>query len=228
MSINIPAETPDESTNPISVEEFERLHPAMLGAIRKAVREELELSHADGRTSADIQRTFDLQLVVPDVPLVFGDALHGIGQRHNGLLNVSGLCVGFRVISGIHWIALHVITSLLCAGLLILHSAGRPSNETRRKSNRRLPTHERSRRVMDDKEVFAALAAALKPMNTTKDIADNCGIKEGTLAYWRSAGIGPKFVKVGRIVMYPKEQMIAYFAQHLYQCTAEYEEEVGA
>lgn len=33
MSINIPAETPDESTNPISVEEFERLHPAMLGAI---------------------------------------------------------------------------------------------------------------------------------------------------------------------------------------------------
>ena len=50
MSINIPAETPDESTNPISVEEFERLHPAMLGAIRKAVREELELSHAAGHT----------------------------------------------------------------------------------------------------------------------------------------------------------------------------------
>jgi hypothetical protein len=41
MSINIPAETPDESTNPISVEEFERLHPAMLGAIRKAVRKKL-------------------------------------------------------------------------------------------------------------------------------------------------------------------------------------------
>ena len=120
MSINIPAETPDESTNPISVEEFERLHPAMLGAIRKAVREELELSHADGRTSADVQRTFDLQLVVPDVPLVFGDALHGIGQRHDGLLNVSGLCVGLRVISGIHCIALHVITSLLCVGLIIL------------------------------------------------------------------------------------------------------------
>lgn len=41
MSVNIPAETPDESMNPISVEEFECLHPAMLGAIRKAVREEL-------------------------------------------------------------------------------------------------------------------------------------------------------------------------------------------
>nr|DAP49225.1 MAG TPA: hypothetical protein [Caudoviricetes sp.] len=120
MSINIPAETPDESMNPISVEEFERLHPAMLGAIRKAVREELKLSHADGRTSADVQRTFDLQLFVPDVPLVFGDALHGISQRNDGLLNVSGLRVGLRVISGIHWIALHIITSLLCAGLLIL------------------------------------------------------------------------------------------------------------
>lgn len=120
MSINIPAETPDESMNPISVEEFERLHPAMLGAISKAVREELELSHADGPTSADVQRTFDLQLVVPDVPLVFGDALHGISQRNDGLLNVSGLRVGLRVISGIHWIAFHVLTSLLCVGLLIL------------------------------------------------------------------------------------------------------------
>ena len=55
MSINIPAETPDESTNPISVEEFERLHPAMLGAIRKAVREELErfLLH-DGRAERQL------------------------------------------------------------------------------------------------------------------------------------------------------------------------------
>ena len=74
---------------------------------------------------------------------------------------------------------------------------------------------------------FSALERSLKPMNTTKDIAAT-GISEGTLGYWRSMGIGPKFVKVGRVVMYPKEQMIAYFAQHLYQCTAEYEEEVGA
>ena len=120
MSINIPAETPDESTNPISVEEFERLHPAMLGAIGKAVREELELPHADGQSSADVQRTLDLQLVVPDAPLVFGEALYGIGQRNDGLLNVSGLRVGLRVVSGIHWIAFHMLTSILCAGMLIL------------------------------------------------------------------------------------------------------------
>ena len=76
---------------------------------------------------------------------------------------------------------------------------------------------------MDDKEVFAAVGGGVEADEYNEDIADNCGIKEGTLAYWRSAGIGPKFVKVGRIVMYPKEQMIAYFAQHLYQCTCEYE-----
>lgn len=43
------------------------------------------------------------------------------------------------------------------------------------------------------------------------------------MAYWRGAGIGPKFVKVGRTVMYPKEPMIAYFKEHLYQSTCEYE-----
>lgn len=57
------------------------------------------------------------------------------------------------------------------------------------------------------------------------DIAVRCGIKESTLAHWRSDGIGPKFVKVGRTVMYPKEPMIEYFRDHLYQCTTEYEEE---
>lgn len=114
MSINIPAETPDESTNPISVEEFERLHPAMLGAIRKAVREE------PART------------VIGTV----GDDR----RSHLSSLDLRGI-----------------------------------------------------------------------------------GIKEGTLAYWRGAGIGPKFVKVGRTVMYPKEPMIAYFKEHLYQSTCEYE-----
>lgn len=78
---------------------------------------------------------------------------------------------------------------------------------------------------MEDDRAFASLEAVLKPMNTTKDIAVNCGIKEGTLAYWRSAGIGPKFVRVGRVVMYPKEPMLDYFRRHLYQGTSEYEEE---
>ncbi|WP_303168545.1 hypothetical protein [Bifidobacterium dentium] len=37
------------------MEEFERKHPAMLEAIAKAVRKELETSHTNGHESADIQ-----------------------------------------------------------------------------------------------------------------------------------------------------------------------------
>lgn len=64
---------------------------------------------------------------------------------------------------------------------------------------------------------FSALERSLKPMNTTKDIAAT-GISEGTLGYWRSMGIGPKFVKVGRTVLYPKETILDYFRTHVYQC----------
>ena len=53
--LNIPDETPEETMNPVSVEEFERRHPAMLEAIAKAVRKELETSHTNGHESADIQ-----------------------------------------------------------------------------------------------------------------------------------------------------------------------------
>lgn len=70
-------------------------------------------------------------------------------------------------------------------------------------------------------DVFAALEAVLKPMNTPKDVAE-CGITERTLAYWRTMGLGPKFVKVGRSVLYPKEELVSYFREHLYQSTSEY------
>lgn len=146
MSINIPAETPDESTNPISVEEFERLHPAMLGAIRKAVREE------PART------------VIGTV----GDDR----RSHLSSLDLRG--IGIEV-------------------------------------GRQLSARDMTTEVM---------GSILERINQA---ADRCGIKEGTLAYWRGAGIGPKFVKVGRTVMYPKEPMIAYFKEHLYQSTCEYE-----
>lgn len=70
-------------------------------------------------------------------------------------------------------------------------------------------------------ETFTALERMLKPMNSTKDISE-CGIPESTLAYWRGQGIGPRFVKVGRIVMYPREEVMSYFRSHLYQRTGEY------
>lgn len=71
-------------------------------------------------------------------------------------------------------------------------------------------------------EVFTALEESLKPMNTPKDFATS-GIAEDTLAYWRSQGIGPKWVKIGRTVVYPKECILSYMRDHLYQSTAEYE-----
>ena len=71
---------------------------------------------------------------------------------------------------------------------------------------------------------FSAPERSLKPMNTTKDIAAT-GISEGTLGYWRSMGIGPKFVKVGRTVLYPKETILDYFRTHVYLCAGDVTDE---
>ena len=76
----------------------------------------------------------------------------------------------------------------------------------------------------EDEDLFSALERSLKPMNTTKDIAAT-GISEGTLGYWRSMGVGPKFVKVGRTVLYPKETILEYFRTHVYQCAGEVPDE---
>mgnify|MGYP000750837760 CR=1 FL=1 len=180
MSINIPAETPDESDHPISVEEFERLHPAMLGAIRKAVREEpvrtvigtvggdrrshlssLDLrgigievrrqlsardmttevmgsilghiNQAADRLSAEIQELRS-ELIREHVETVGGDAMEAsiesnpLARRerpwHRALILSSGSDVSalpkhgarLREIGSIA----HILTSLLCVGLLIL------------------------------------------------------------------------------------------------------------
>lgn len=77
---------------------------------------------------------------------------------------------------------------------------------------------------MTEPELFDSLQDTLKPMNTTKDVAAT-GISEGTLGYWRSMGIGPKFVKVGRSVLYPKETILEYFRTHVYQSTSEVRDE---
>ena len=78
----------------------------------------------------------------------------------------------------------------------------------------------------DEREagLFDALERSLKPMNTDKDVAAT-GISEGTLGYWRSMGVGPKFVKVGCTVLYPKETVPAYFRTHVYQCAGEVRDE---
>ena len=74
---------------------------------------------------------------------------------------------------------------------------------------------------MQDINPFSSLAESLKPVNTAKALSAVSGISEGTLGYWRSMGIGPKFTKVGRSILYGKEDILQYFAQHRVGSTAE-------
>lgn len=203
MSINIPAETPDESMNPISVEEFERLHPAMLGAIRKAVREEpartvigaigddrrshlssLDLrgigievrrqlsardmttevmgsilehvNQAADRLSAEIQELRS-ELIREHVETVGGDAMEAsiesnpLARRerpwHRALILSSGSDVSAAFPNTALAFAksdpLLIFSPPFSAWVCSFsHSAGRPSNETRRESNQRSPTNE--------------------------------------------------------------------------------------
>lgn len=68
---------------------------------------------------------------------------------------------------------------------------------------------------------FAEFAANLKPMNTPGEVAELSGIKIGTLARWRSMGVGPRFIKIGRTVHYPKEEIIRCLSENIYQSAGE-------
>lgn len=73
----------------------------------------------------------------------------------------------------------------------------------------------------DAVEPLAELAASLKPMNTPTEVAQCSGIKIGTLARWRSMGVGPRFVKIGRTVHYPKEEIVRCLSENIYQSAGE-------
>lgn len=107
---------------PMSAEEFERLHPAMLGAVQNVVQREMKLSSMNDKrhVSGDIQPLLDLQLVVTYIPLVLGYALHGISQRDQRPLSVSKLRGLPGILRRVNRISLHVLTSLLCVGALIV------------------------------------------------------------------------------------------------------------
>lgn len=69
---------------PVSAEVFTRQHPAMIDAIRMAVRKELETSQANGFLSGDVHCPFDLR----EVTKVTEEQSESIGEiAENILLN---------------------------------------------------------------------------------------------------------------------------------------------
>ena len=57
---------------------------------------------------------------------------------------------------------------------------------------------------------------------TADEVAERyCGeITVGTLRNWRSARVGPAFVKIGKAILYPVEQLDAWDDKNLVACRA--------
>lgn len=117
---------------PISAEEFERLHPALLGAVQNVVHGEMRLSSMNDKRHAleDVQRLLDLQLVVTYIPLVLGYALHGISQGDQRPLSVSKWRGLPGILRRVNRVSLHSLTSLLCLGTLIVSIGHRTKQPT--------------------------------------------------------------------------------------------------
>ena len=48
-----------------------------------------------------------------------------------------------------------------------------------------------------------------------KEVAERLRVSVGTLAAWRVAGSGPKYIKWGRIILYPLAEIEAFEKKHL-------------
>ena len=55
---------------------------------------------------------------------------------------------------------------------------------------------------------------------TPKEAANRLRVTTGTLSNWRVQGNGPRFIKVGRKVLYPVAQVVAYETAALRSNTA--------
>jgi len=51
---------------------------------------------------------------------------------------------------------------------------------------------------------------------TSQEVAEILGINDGTLAQWRSAGRGPLYVKVGRMVRYREDAIEDYILANIH------------
>jgi excisionase family DNA binding protein len=53
------------------------------------------------------------------------------------------------------------------------------------------------------------------------EAAERLRVSKGTLANWRTAGGGPRFVKFGRRVLYPESELAAFEQKNIRTSTAE-------
>lgn len=53
-----------------------------------------------------------------------------------------------------------------------------------------------------------------------KEAAERLRVTIGTLSNWRVQGAGPRFIKVGRKVLYPLSEIEAYEKKHLHSAVS--------
>ena len=63
----------------------------------------------------------------------------------------------------------------------------------------------------------------MKALLDTPAAAPLCGTTPGTLENWRVAGIGPKFIKAGRRVLYDPDDIAEWREARRFQSTSEAE-----
>ncbi len=56
---------------------------------------------------------------------------------------------------------------------------------------------------------------------TEKELAEHWGVKRNTLQKWRSAGVGPIYVKIGGKVIYPLEAIREYERSRMFYASSE-------
>lgn len=66
-----------------------------------------------------------------------------------------------------------------------------------------------------------AVATSLPPLCSPQQVSEMTGIPVNTLAFWRVQGQHLPFVKLGRVIRYRREDVVAYLNDHTFTSTAE-------
>ena len=65
------------------------------------------------------------------------------------------------------------------------------------------------------------MTANLLPLLRTDVAAPLAGVATKTLENWRTLGLGPKFIKAGRRVLYDPADLVAWREQHRVESTSQ-------